>query len=87
MLDALPRPAAVGTRPGRRAVRLAPEAALLVALYAAYTAVRNDVHGAQAAAVQRGRDVLALERRMHLAPERTLNHCSPRTPALATAAF
>ncbi len=73
-------------RPRSRAAHLALEGGLLAALYAAYTTVRDRVHGASGAAVLRGQHILRLERRLHISPEHTLNHALAAHPLVATVA-
>jgi hypothetical protein len=87
MLDTAPRRAGGGVATRRMPIaRFAPDAVVLTLLYAGYTLVRNRVRGMQHLAVARGRAVLRLEARLHVAPEHRLNHALAVHPALATVA-
>lgn len=61
-----------------------PEALLLVALYAAYRSTRNLLGSARGQAVARGQAIERFESRLHLDPERALNHFVAAHPVLAT---
>jgi hypothetical protein len=90
----LPRPAADVPKsadqrqaPARRMpawARPLPEAVLLAALYAAYRSTRNLLGSARGQAVARGQAIERFESRLHLDPERALNHFVAAHPALAT---
>jgi len=64
-------------------VRLAPEAVLLVAAYAAYTVIRDSVQGSAPVAVARGRAILHLEAVLHLDPEHAFNNYLSAHPVIA----
>lgn len=66
-----------------RLVRLLPELALVVGVYAAYDWVRDAVHGQVSTAVQRGIALLHDETVLHLDPERTLNTFVASHPLIA----
>jgi PAP2 superfamily len=77
-----PMPARSATARGRAALRCGYELALLAALYAGYVVARSAIGVHPVVAHERGRQILDLERFLHLDVEGDLNHLAIAVPVV-----